>query len=106
LIQSVGQRIADAANSVSKGQYESGQSFADLYPTTGTSDDYAYSRHLLDSGNKTYAYTLEYGGTEFFPTYDKMLSIIKEVNSAMLELCDAMVAIATESRVTPPLSGH
>src|SRR5258708_1568265 len=104
LIRRLGDRIVVAANLVGEGGYESSQSFEDLYPTTATSDDYAYSRHLTDpSLNKTYSFTLEYGGVEYFPPYGTMQQIIKEVNAAMLELCDAMVALATVTKVTAPV---
>ena len=92
LLQQLGSRIIDAANSVGSGGYQLQQSFEDLYPTTATSDDYAYSGHLADAGkHKTYAYTFEYGGDDFFPPYAEMAKIINEVDAAMLELCDAVV---------------
>ncbi|MEC2746490.1 carboxypeptidase, partial [Bacillus cereus] len=58
-----------------------------LYPTSATSDDYAYSRHIVDSSkNKIYAFTIEFG-QEFVPPYEEMRLIIKEVNAAMTEFC-------------------
>jgi carboxypeptidase T len=106
LIRSVGDRIVTAVNTVGKGGYQSHQSFADLYPTTATSDDYTYSRHLADRSQRlTYAYTLEYGGGDFFPPYTAMQGIINEVNAAMLELCDAMVALSDGSSVSVPAPG-
>src|SRR5205823_5829307 len=36
----------------------------DLYPTAGTSDDYAFSRHSVDPASaKVYAFTVEWGAT-------------------------------------------
>jgi carboxypeptidase T len=83
-------RIISAVNLVGNGGYNAQQSFMGLYPTTATSDDYAFSRHIANPNQqKTYSYTFEYGGGDFFPPYDTMRGIIDEVNAAMLELCDA-----------------
>ncbi len=63
-----------------------------LYPTSGTSDDYAYSRHLVDRRKgKTIAYTFEFGrtraSTPFHPPYDEMRKVMREVTAGLLELC-------------------
>jgi hypothetical protein len=88
----LGNRVVAAVNTVRKGDYESEPSYRDLYPTTATSDDYSFSRHLVDpKQSKTYAYTFEYGGTDFFPDYTDMLPIIEEMNAAMLEFCAAAI---------------
>ncbi|MGE7436451.1 M14 family metallopeptidase [Kitasatospora sp. NPDC001175] len=59
----------------------------DLYPTSGTSDDYAYSRHLVDpSKGKVFAYTIEWG-TEFQPPWSEMSEIIKEVDAGLVRFC-------------------
>src|SRR5882724_4898339 len=40
-----------------------------LYPTAGTNDDYAYSRHFVDSSkSKSLSFTVEWG-TEFQPPW-------------------------------------
>ena len=58
-----------------------------LYPTAGTSDDYAYSRHFVDpSLQNVIAYTLEWG-TEFQPPYSEMQKIIQEVTCGLLAFC-------------------
>jgi hypothetical protein len=63
------------------------KSAANLYPTAGTSDDYAYSRHFVDSTKeKVIAYTLEWG-TEFQPPYAEMQNIIQEITSGLLAFC-------------------
>src|SRR5439155_8559363 len=93
LVTHVGDRIVSAANAVNGARYDSLQSYSALYPTTATSDDYAFSRHLAASDqHKTFAYTLEYRSDEFVSTYAGMQSVIDEVNAAMLELCSATVA--------------
>jgi murein tripeptide amidase MpaA len=59
----------------------------DLYPTAGTSDDYAYSRNFTDnSKGKVISYTLEWG-TEFHPPYSEMQNIIQEITCGLLAFC-------------------
>jgi carboxypeptidase T len=63
-----------------------------LYPTAGTSDDYAFSRHIVDaSKTKVYSYTIEWGSqnnpTPFHPPYTEMQVIIREITVALLEFC-------------------
>ena len=63
-----------------------------LYPTAGASDDYAYSRHLLDrQKGKIIAFTVEWGrsrsSTPFHPPYDEMRKVMREVTAGLLELC-------------------
>ncbi|MDQ3849902.1 MAG: hypothetical protein M3296_04715 [Actinomycetota bacterium] len=59
--ETVGQRIADAIAAV-RGRVYTSQPGVGLYPTTGTTSDYAYSRHIADPGlRKTFAYTFETG---------------------------------------------
>ena len=57
-----------------------------LYPTSGTADNYAFSRHLSDPAGKVYAYTIEFG-TEFVPPYHEMQQIIAEIAAALTALC-------------------
>ncbi|MBV9178598.1 MAG: hypothetical protein JO297_16350, partial [Nitrososphaeraceae archaeon] len=58
-----------------------------LYPTAGTSDDYAYSRHFVDNTKKkVIAYTLEWG-TEFQPPYAEMQNILQEITSGLIAFC-------------------
>jgi carboxypeptidase T len=58
-----------------------------LYPTAGTSDDYAYSRHFVDpTKQKVISYTLEWG-TEFQPVYSEMQNIIQEITCGLLAFC-------------------
>lgn len=61
-----------------------------LTGTSATSDDYAFSRHLVDGlKSKVYAYTIEFG-TEFIPPFTEMRDIINDVCAAMTELCWAV----------------
>ncbi len=66
-----------------------------LYPTAGTSDDYAFSRHVVNSKkSKTYSYTIEWGSpkntTPFHPPYPEMQKIIQEITTALLAFCLAV----------------
>jgi murein tripeptide amidase MpaA len=70
-----------------------------LYPTAGTSDDYAYSRHLVDPARrKVLAFTVEWGAeanpTPFHPPYDEMVQIIAEVMSGLLAFCGEALRVA------------
>jgi hypothetical protein len=65
-----------------------------VYITTGTADDYVYSRHLADpSKPKVYGYTLEWGpergsiAKSFHPDYPDMVPIIEEVTAGLLSFC-------------------
>jgi hypothetical protein len=63
-----------------------------LYPTAGTSDDYASSRHFLDaSKGKVYSFTVEWG-TEFQPPYAEMQHIMQDMSAALLDFCLAAIA--------------
>lgn len=63
-----------------------------LYPTAGTSDDYAYSRHFVDASKpRILSYTIEWGSeqnpTPFHPPYAEMKQIIQEITAALLQFC-------------------
>jgi carboxypeptidase T len=67
-----------------------------LYPTSATSDDYSFSRHIVSgqSNQKIYGFTIEFGKEEngFIPPYSEMKNVIDEVSSALTELCIAAVS--------------
>jgi carboxypeptidase T len=51
------------------------------YHTSGTSDDYAYSRHIVNANNqKIYGFTIEFGKEEtgFIPLFSEMQNVIKK----------------------------
>lgn len=61
-----------------------------LYPTSATSDDYVFSRHMVDeSKQKIYGFTIEFGKEEtgFIPPISEMNNVINEVSSALTALC-------------------
>jgi hypothetical protein len=75
-----------------------------LYPTSGTSDDFAYSRSFLDS-SKVLGYTIEWGpqrasiSKSFHPDYSDMVPIIEEVTAGLLAFC---LAVARQALDTIP----
>jgi carboxypeptidase T len=67
-----------------------------LYPTSGTSDDYSYSRHFVDGAkSRVFGYTLE-TGTEFQPPYSEAVNIITEVSSGLIQFCLECLCSVTE----------
>jgi len=65
-----------------------------LYATSGTSDDWAYSRHFLDNTKrKVRGFTIEWGPSRpvtrkaFHPDYPDMVPIIEEVTAGLLAFC-------------------
>ncbi len=90
-IVALANRMRDAIKTVRGRNYNVQQSVG-LYPTAGTSDDYAFSRHIVDAGKaKVYSYTIEWGAasnpTPFHPPYSEMMMIIREITLALLEFC-------------------
>lgn len=61
-----------------------------LYPTSGASDDYSYSRHYVDPAKSNVtAFTLEWGPPpEYHPDYDTaMTGIIDDITSGLIAYC-------------------
>lgn len=80
---------------------------ADLYPTSGASDDYSYSRHFANSAlNQINAYTVEFGfgnsaaSCPFYPTVAQYNTNLKEVAAGFMELLLAAVDIGLGDAVT------
>jgi murein tripeptide amidase MpaA len=89
------------------GREYSVKSAVGLYPTSGTSDDWAYSRHFADrSKGRVLGYTIEWGPQRasipksFHPAYPDMVPIIEEVTAALLALC-----VAVADRAAAPGEG-
>ncbi|MER5756040.1 M14 family metallopeptidase [Streptomyces sp. NPDC002088] len=60
-----------------------------LYPTCGTSDDYAYSRHIVDPDKgKILSFTIEWG-TSFQPPWPEMERIILDTDAGLVQFCVA-----------------
>jgi murein tripeptide amidase MpaA len=98
LLIRLGEAVA-AGIATSRGRPYRVQQSANLYPTAGTSDDYSYSRHLVDPGlPKVLAFTVEWGSednpTPFHPPYPEMKKIIAEVTSGLLAFCGEVARIS------------
>jgi carboxypeptidase T len=94
-------RMRDAIHAVRGKTYTVEQDFG-LYPTAGTSDDYASSRHLVDSAKgKIYAFTVEWG-TEFQPPYAEMQNIMQEMTAALLDFCLGAIATPVTAALAAP----
>jgi murein tripeptide amidase MpaA len=85
--------MRDAIAAVRGESYLTAQSFHlpgwSSYPTSGSSDDWVYSRHFIAGGRAPiYAFTYEYNRTQtFFPTWPQMVDIIQDVDAGLLALC-------------------
>ncbi len=80
-----GVAIRDAIAAV-RGRSYTVEPSIDLYPTSGTHMDYAFSRHRADPARgKVYAFTFE-TGREFQPPEAEKLEVIKEATAGMMQL--------------------
>ncbi len=86
IIKTLSNRMNDAVREVRGDDYGVEQAFG-LYPTSGASDDYAFSRHLADpSMAKVYGFTVECGHS-FQPTWSEAEEIIREVSASLIAFC-------------------
>ena len=70
---------------------------SDLYPTSGTSEDYAFSRHFTSAhGLKMTTFTIE-TATEFQPPYSEALNVISEVSSGIIQFLLHCVCVVREA---------
>jgi len=70
-----------------RGEHYSVDQAVGLYPTSATSDDYAFSRHRVNPARrKVCGFTIEFG-QEFVPPYHQMRGIMADVAAALTELC-------------------
>jgi murein tripeptide amidase MpaA len=61
----------------------------ELYPSSGTSHDYAYSRHISNPAKgKIYSFAVEWG-EDWQPSWSDMETIIKEVTAGLIGFCIA-----------------
>jgi murein tripeptide amidase MpaA len=91
-------RIRDAIAAVRGRVYTAEQSVG-LYPTSGTADDYAFMRHLVDPNRRRVrAFTIE-TGTEFQPPFPEAESVMAEASAAILEAC--LINVASHSVLLP-----
>lgn len=73
---------------------------ANLYPTSGASDDYSYSRHFADTTkNLIHGYTIEFGfgnsasSCPFYPTQAQHNYNLQEIGAGYMELLLAAVTL-------------
>jgi murein tripeptide amidase MpaA len=83
-------QISDAMVAVRNSPYKPAQSFGGVYATSGASDDYAFSRHIVDHRlAKTFAFTLEFNFEGFFETADprKLDETMRDVIPGLITAC-------------------
>ena len=92
-------RIGSAMSAAARRTYKV-MPAADLYATSGASDDYSYSRHFADkSKNLVHGYTIEFGfgntaaSCPFYPTQAQHNSNIQEIGAGFMETVLAAVDI-------------
>ena len=94
-------RMNDAVKAVRGDDYGVEQAYG-LYPTSGASDDYTFSRSVVDpTKTKVYAFTIECGHT-FQPTSTEAEHVIREVSAGLL----ALTVAATENIQQAPAAPH
>jgi murein tripeptide amidase MpaA len=90
-LENLGQTLKLAIAAANGAGYELAQSFT-LYPTSGASDDYAYSRHFVQGASgKILGFTIECG-TSFQPTWAEAEGVIREVCAGLTALCVSAAA--------------
>jgi murein tripeptide amidase MpaA len=107
------ERMDDAISGVRGVRYGVEPAYG-LYPTSGTSDDYAYSRHKVDPrAGKVLGYTIECGAS-FQPAWTEAEDVIREVSAAVIALAlrapqvtevSAVHAASSESATAGDASG-
>jgi hypothetical protein len=86
--------LRDAIKAVRGTEYDIGQGYR-LYPMSGSSEDYFYSRHFTDATqSKIITFTLEWGMAPH-PRFPEMQSNIDETTAGLLAFC---LEIATRSQ--------
>jgi murein tripeptide amidase MpaA len=79
----LGDKMNTAVATASGNEYEFGQSFS-LYPTSGASDDYAFSRHFVDgTKSKIFSFTVECGSS-FQPSWQEAEDVIRELCAGLI----------------------
>src|SRR5262249_16443777 len=86
-------RLANLAQSMNaaiqavRGKSYTVQQAVGLYPTSATSDDYAFQRHRTEGTvGKVHSFTIEFG-QQFVPPYTEMRRIMADIAAALTELC-------------------
>jgi murein tripeptide amidase MpaA len=96
IVETLSKRMNDAVREVRGGDYGVEQAFG-LYPTSGASDDYAFSRHFADPLKaRINGFTVECGHS-FQPTWSEAEEVIREVSAGLIALCLEASARAASS---------
>jgi murein tripeptide amidase MpaA len=96
-IRTVATATVNAMKAVGSRSYVSQQAVG-LYPTSGATDDYAFSRFWAKSGvNKVYGYTMEFGySTNFYPTLTEFNQNILDTNAGFMDWALAAIGVGLE----------
>jgi murein tripeptide amidase MpaA len=98
-LRELGTVMNEAIATAGEAAYEFDQSFS-LYPTSGTSDDYVYSRHFVDNTKgKVLSLTVECGQS-FQPTWQEAEGVIREMCAGLIAFC--LAARKQVMRMTGP----
>jgi len=85
-LQTAGALMRDAIQAVRGQAYTLQQGF-DLYPTSGTSEDWAFTREFLGRP-KLSGFCIEFNKSfTFFPTWPQMVDLIADVDAGLVALC-------------------
>jgi murein tripeptide amidase MpaA len=77
----------DGIKAVRGQDYLQQQGFA-LYPTSGTSEDWAFTREFLGWGGKLGGFVIEFNkNIDFFPTWAEMTKLIEDIDAGLVALC-------------------
>jgi hypothetical protein len=84
----VSRRVAGAMHAVGGRVFNPMQAVG-LFPTSGASDDYAYSRHRANAAlNKAHGFTMEFGYPKnFYPTLAEYHDNLKDTGAGLMEFC-------------------
>ncbi|KAF2202912.1 Zn-dependent exopeptidase [Delitschia confertaspora ATCC 74209] len=96
-IKNVAAKTVAAMKAVGGRSYVSQQAVG-LYPTSGATDDYAFSRFWQKPGvNKVYGYTMEFGySANFYPTATEFNQNILDTNAGFMDWALAAIAVGLE----------
>lgn len=97
IVKAVASRVAADMDGVGTRTYRDVQA-ADGYPTSGSGDDYAFSRHRVDrTKNKVYGFTMEFGqGRSFYPTKQEFQENVIDTAAGFMQFCLAAADIGLE----------
>jgi murein tripeptide amidase MpaA len=86
MVETLSTRMNEAVKEVRGSDYGVEQGYG-LYPTSGASDDYAFSRHFADpSKTKVYGFTVECGDS-FQPSWSEAEEVIRDVSAGLIAFC-------------------